>query len=81
MIPHPIGILGLTINTVGAIGLLFATRRPYADAPLTEEQIRSLWPSMPGERRRYTLTVWGYRLSIVALIVGFLLQLADLLQG
>jgi hypothetical protein len=81
VIPHPFGVIGLAINTAAAIGLLFATRTPYAGSPLTEEQIRSLWPVMPGERRRYALTVWGYRLSIGALIVGFLLQLADLLQG
>jgi hypothetical protein len=74
---HPIGIAGLIINTLSAIGLLTFTRYPDAGSPLTHEQLQSV--RTPAQRRQYVLRVWGYRGSLIALAVGFGLQLVDLL--
>ncbi len=81
MIIHLWGVVGLSINAIGALGLLRFTSKPFAGSPLTEEQIRSLLPGMPKARRQIAIEVWGYRLSVIALVIGFILQIVDLLTG
>jgi hypothetical protein len=36
---------------------------------------------IPKARHRYAFEMWGYRLSVGAIGLGFLLQLVDLLRG
>jgi len=79
MIAHPFGVFGLALNTISAIGLLKFTADPDAGGPLSHEQLQSLRTTMPELRRPYRRKLLGYRGSIVALGVGFLLQLIDLL--
>jgi hypothetical protein len=74
---HPFGIAGLIVNTLSAIGLLTFTRFPDAGSPLTHEQLQSV--RSPEQRRRYAWKVRGYRGSLIALAIGFALQLVDLI--
>jgi hypothetical protein len=77
--PHPFGITGLIFNTVGALGLLKFVPNPDAGAALPHESLQSLRLSMPDQRRAYTRQIWSYRICVIALIVGFCLQLVDLI--
>lgn len=75
---HPWGIAGLVANTLGAFGLLRFTSNPDANATLTHEHLQSLRLVMPESRRSYRFEINGYRISIGALALGFILQLIDL---
>lgn len=81
MIPHPFGVAGLLLNSAAAVGLLKFTSNPDANAGLPHDTLRSLRTTMPELRRPYQRAVLGWRLSLVALALGFLLQLLDLLSG
>ncbi|MEA3196290.1 MAG: hypothetical protein QOF32_342 [Gammaproteobacteria bacterium] len=78
-IPHPLGITGLVFNTAGALGLLKFAPNPYAGSPLSEEQLQSLRSASAELRRPHTRRVWSYRACMIALVIGFGLQLVDLL--
>ncbi len=76
---HWVGAAGLVLNTIMArLDLLKLAGKPFERSPLTEEQIRSLWPKLPFEYRR---EIFGYRYSVGLLGLGFVLQLVDLLRG
>jgi hypothetical protein len=81
MIPHLVGITGLLIGALGGVGLVFCQREPYAGSPLTAEQLKSQWSWMPGEQWRYRRHVWGFWASVVAVPVGAILGVSDLLHG
>jgi hypothetical protein len=77
MIAHPLAAAGLVLNMVGAALLL---RYPPAAVTLLEDGAEvSTWV-MPATKRRHVLQKWGFRMAIVALLIGFGLQLIDLLH-
>lgn len=78
---HIFGIIGLIFNTAGAFGLLKFVPNPDAGAALPHETLQTLRLSMPEQRRAYTTAVWSYRLCVIALAIGFVLQLVDLLTS
>jgi hypothetical protein len=85
LLTHLAGVIGLTLNTAGAIGLLkFPTPEPDAGGVFPHETMESLRSGMaingmPGPRRAYAAKVFAYCASIWALVLGFFLQLIDLL--
>jgi hypothetical protein len=79
MIAHPFGVIGLALNTAGAIGLVVFTANPDANATLTHEQQQSL--RSRAQRLIYAMRFWAYRVSFAALAIGSFLQLLDLLRG
>jgi hypothetical protein len=81
MLDHPFAVIGLALNTAGAMGLLMFTANPDAGAVLPQEALPSVRLTMPKERRRYRIQVWAYRLSFAALAIGSFLQLLDLLRS
>ena len=76
MIAHPYGVAGLVVNTLGAFGLLFFRPNPFAGGGLTAEQIASVVPKVYAQ---YQWEIRAYRASVVAMAIGFILQLVDLL--
>lgn len=76
MIPHVWGVAGLVINTAAAFGLLYFRSNPFADSSLTADQLFSVAREHYWKYRREML---GYRVSVGAMAVGFILQLIDLL--
>jgi hypothetical protein len=80
-LPHPWGIAGLVMSGLSAIGLLIFSANPLAGSALTYEQMMTVWHNQPELRRDFARKVWGYRLSLVALALGFFLQLIDLLTS
>lgn len=82
MIAHPFGVAGLTLNTLGALGLLKFTANPDAGSELDGDgTLRALRKTMPKLRWWYARLIWAYRLSLAALALGFILQLVDLLSA
>lgn len=79
MIRHPFGFAGLILNTAGALGLLKYTADPDAGAVLSHDQLQSLRSVNRALRWPYTRKVWAYQACLIALALGFVLQLADLL--
>ncbi|MEP7312538.1 MAG: hypothetical protein ABI859_08140 [Pseudomonadota bacterium] len=77
-VAHWLGIVGLVLNTAGALALLRFNGNPFKGSPLTRAQIGSVMHGSP-EFRRMDRQISYYRGSIIAIAVGFLLQLADLL--
>jgi hypothetical protein len=80
-VSHLCGVIGLSLNTLGAVALLRFGGKPDANAPLSPEQMQAVRLMIPKARRSYAFEIWGYRLSIVALVIGFMLQLIDLLRS
>lgn len=76
---HIFGIVGLGLNTAGALGLLRFVPNPDAGSPFPHETMQSLRAAMPEQRSAYARKVLAYRLSVAGLIAGFVLQLIDLL--
>ena len=76
---HPYGVIGLALNTAAAVGLLRFTGKPDARAQFPPDTMAALRLMNPQARRSYAFEMWGYRLSLGALAIGFLLQLLDLL--
>lgn len=79
-VPHPFGIAALVLTTASGLGLLRFTGKPKSQ--LTPEQLSSVLPGMPlSVRRHYAIEIWGYYLSFVALALGVIFQLLDLLKS
>jgi hypothetical protein len=79
---HPLGIAGLALSMVGAGLLLWFP--PVVPAVFTKEGSQFLsWVNNPTPEglRRYARQKWGSRLAIGTLVLGFLLQLIDLLRS
>jgi hypothetical protein len=85
MIPHPIGVTGLVLNAAGTVLLLWY---PPGSNPYTADgqEVGGFWAELPQQidqrelwkhlHKRYRLTE---RAALVLLLIGFLLQLFDLL--
>jgi hypothetical protein len=78
---HWLSVAGLALNTVGA---LFLLKFPPAVTMYTQKGEPFMqWVSnpTPDGRRRYLLQTWGFRAAIAFFVLGFLLQLIDLLRS
>ena len=84
---HPLGILGLALNMAGSIALLWF---PPKVSDYTPEglQVVGGWSELPRDaaeakrnKRSHRLRTNAFRLGVLLLVVGFALQLFDLLRG
>lgn len=76
---HPLAVLGLALNMAGAIMLLwFPPHVPYRPNGQWVGGTFSGPPTKEG-RRKYLWLKWGFRISILLFLLGFALQLTDLL--
>jgi hypothetical protein len=78
---HHWGIAGLVLNMAGALLLIWCppTVRTYTREG--SEQINFVNNPKPENRRRYLVRAWGFRVAIGTIVLGFLLQLIDLLTA
>ena len=82
---HPLGVWGLSINAAGTLLLLIFPPKVdrytpdgvmimggFSEIPDSAAQRRQ-W------RRAYLVRRWGYQVAVTMLLIGFLLQLLDLI--
>jgi hypothetical protein len=80
MAAHPFGIIGLIMNMVGSLMLLWfppsVTAYSSDGAPIID------WsgPASEAGKRKYRLRKDGFKLAIALLFLGFFLQLLDLIK-
>jgi nitrate reductase gamma subunit len=81
MTHHPLGIIGLTLNMIGAALLLWCP--PGAGGYQKDGSMFAWWhlPATPHGKRRYWLLTFGFRFGIALLVIGFLFQMLDLIYG
>jgi hypothetical protein len=80
-IPHP-GVAGLVLNTLAGILLVFFPPGAEGIKPTGEKIVDSTFGfSVIGLRGRYLWLTWGFRIAMGLLVVGFILQGADLLTS
>jgi hypothetical protein len=76
---HPLAVAGLTLNTIGALLVLFfppAVRVETKDG----SQVGGLKNSpAPEGQHRYRIQSRGFRSAVILVAAGFLLQLLELL--
>jgi hypothetical protein len=78
---HCVGILGLSFNMIASFILLWF---PPSVREYTEEgapSVSFIGPPTAEGKRRHRIRKHGYSFAIALLILGFLLQLLDLLSG
>jgi hypothetical protein len=73
---HGWGVVGLLVNVLGTIGLLRFSPNPFEHSTLTRDQLASVAPQFLKKMRNDQRI---YRLSVALLMLGFFLQLIDLL--
>jgi hypothetical protein len=79
MIHHPLSVAGLLLNTIGGLLLLFCPANPMTvtlDGAVSPVAYKNLHPTV---RRRYLRQRIGFTAGMAGLILGFILQLIDLL--
>lgn len=76
---HPLAVLGLALNMAGALMLLwFPPHNPYlANGQWVGGAFAG--PETPEGLRAYRRFKWGFRIAILLFLLGFALQLIDLL--
>ena len=81
MITHPLAVTGLAFNMVGAVMLLWfpPSVRTFDDEGRELLTRVAITPVAPHGRLRHRLNQWGFRIAIVLFLLGFALQLIDLL--
>ena len=82
---HALGIVGLVLNMAGALMLLwFPPKVPeYSPegAAVSAGGSFSELPATPYGKRQYEIRRRGFNFAIALLVLGFLLQLVDLLRS
>jgi len=76
---HPAGVIGLILNMVGAAMLVWCP--PHIPYLPNGQWIGGTFTGGATEegRRTYFRLKWGFRLAILLFVLGFALQLGDLL--
>jgi len=78
---HVLAATGLIANIVGALLLIKFPAKVHGYLPDGRSYGSFAGPPTPEGLRRYRLGVRGFYSAIGALVLGFLLQLIDLLHG
>ncbi len=81
MIPHPLGIAGVTLGAMAAWGMSRFPRDPDADSPLSREQLASLRAGSSEMRRAHVMQLLPFRFCVAALVLSALMLVADYLFG
>lgn len=77
---HPLGIVGLVLNMAGSMLLLWAPPGARGYRPDGSAVGWFSFRATPEGKRRYLLYANGFRLAVLLLVVGFFLQLLDLIN-
>jgi hypothetical protein len=87
VIAHPLGVAGLILNMAGTVLLLWfppTSQRYYSNGTARGTSFAAV-PQSEAQRRHWKLMYhvdrWAYRAAMALLLLGFLLQLVDLLHG
>jgi hypothetical protein len=78
---HPLGVIGLVLNMMGGAMLLWfpPSVRTFDDDGRELLTRVATTPVVPHGRLRCRLSWWGFRVAILLFVIGFTLQLLDLL--
>ena len=77
--PHPLGLIGLSANMLGALLLLKFPSDLKGYRPDGSQAAWWMLPATPEGKRAYERLRDGYKLALGLLFLGFFLQLLDLL--
>ena len=76
---HPLGVVGLAVNMAGSLLLLPSHATWFADGSAAGASGSFRGAPVPGGKLRYSLQQWRFRVAVGSLMIGFALQLIDLL--